>query len=338
MDTNNPYLQAGVDTEKGDQLVEWLQERTPIKSRLGEVVDGIGGFAGMFRFDFKRYKDPILVASTDGVGTKLLLGIEYDQMDGLGVDLVAMCVNDLYCVGARPMFFIDYYAAGVLNDRHFKSILNGINIGLRQCETPLLGGETAELPGLYAKGHFDLAGFVVGVVDRDKQVGAHKVLAGDLIYALPSSGFHSNGFSLIRKWLGSQKTVSPDLVKSLLTPTKIYSEVPDLIDELTLSIHAVANITGGGISGNLPRVLPGHLQARIHTSALPKKEWMQSFILQHAKDMMSVEPVFNLGCGMIVVIGSDAAESFEHACSRRGLEAARIGEMIEQVSEGVIFV
>ncbi len=307
------YKKAGVDVEKGDRLVDWLQTTggTKSNSKYGSPVSGIGGFAALYRPNFQGMKDPLLVTSTDGVGTKVLLGLESKRLTGLGQDLVAMCVNDLYTVGGRPLFFLDYYATGAIDEAQFKDVLNGIRAGCAQSEALLLGGETAEMPGLYEKGHFDLAGFVVGVVDGAAMLGAHAVKTGDLLYALPSSGFHSNGYSLVRHWLKA-KAPSDDLLSHLMTPTKIYSEVPLLVDNLGISqFHALANITGGGISGNLPRVLPSDVVAHISKSAIPTPLWMKNFIELHGSNVMSQEGVFNLGCGMIAVIAKEAKSAFE---------------------------
>ena len=235
----DPYQSAGVDVHKGDALVEWLQATKPSPSKkngprtFGQAVAGIGGFAGLFRPDFGKMKDPLLIASTDGVGTKLLLGIKHKALNGLGHDLVAMCVKDLYTVGGTPLFFLDYFATGQLDTKQFKSVLASIKSACVYCNTPLLGGETAELPGLYEKGHFDLAGFVIGVVDGKKALGPERVKVGDKLYAIESSGFHSNGYSLVRSWLDKRKTpASPALIKKIMTPTRIYREIPGLVETL----------------------------------------------------------------------------------------------------------
>ncbi|MFY7928903.1 MAG: phosphoribosylformylglycinamidine cyclo-ligase [Oligoflexus sp.] len=318
------YKESGVDVAKGDALVDWLQNSGTPQS-MGSIVSGIGGFAGLFRPDFRGLEDPLLVSGTDGVGTKVLLGIEQGQLEGLGIDLVAMCVNDLYTVGARPLFFLDYYATGVLDEQQFKAVISGIRRGLSQCQTALLGGETAELPGLYAKGHLDLAGFVVGVVDGKRRLGPDLVRPGDQLIALESSGFHSNGYSLVRKWL-SEKPVAGDLMQKILEPTKIYSEVPALIEGLGWGkLHALANITGGGISGNLPRVLPEGVVAEIDPQSIPTQPWMKAFYETHGARFMDVEGVFNLGAGMIAVVEADASQTFLHLAKTLKLGAHVIG-------------
>ena len=323
------YKDSGVDTELGDGLVDWLNTGTDIRrSPLGEVVSGIGGFAALWRPNFAGMKDPLLVSSTDGVGTKVLLGLEYDRLEGLGVDLVGMCVNDLYTLGARPMFFLDYYATGVLNADQFKRILTGIRAGLAQCETALLGGETAEMPGLYAHGHFDLAGFVVGAVDGTARLGPERVKAGDKIVALRSDGFHSNGFSLVRKWLKEHAEPTP-MMDHIMRPTRIYHCVPQLLAELGPErLHALAHITGGGISGNLTRALPEGLDAKMARDRLPTPEWMRALIARHGARFDDVEGVFNLGAGMMAIVAADAAGDFRDGAERLGFPGVIVGEVV----------
>jgi phosphoribosylformylglycinamidine cyclo-ligase len=340
-DKGDLYKQAGVDVEKGDVLVDWLQKSPAQTSKTGAVVSGIGGFAAMFRPDFSGIEDPLLVSSTDGVGTKLLLGIKHNRLEGLGIDLVAMCINDLYTLGAKPMFFLDYYATGALDEGQFKSVLTGIRSGLKQAECALLGGETAELPGLYEKKHFDLAGFVVGVVDGKKALGPNRVNAGDLLYAFPSSGFHSNGYSLLRKWLDEAKVApSRDLIEKILTPTRIYHELPRLVEILDSRIlHSVAHITGGGISGNLPRVIPDTLTSQITWSHLQRPAWMDDFFAMNGSSARDLEAIFNCGVGMIAAVAKGGADEFESACKELGTSAYRIGNVTDRRNnKEVIFV
>lgn len=327
---NNRYAEAGVDTEKGDALVSWLQgqKHGGTKGKFGKVLESIGGFASLYRLSpgaLRSFKAPLLVASTDGVGTKLLLGLEQDLLGGLGYDLVAMCVNDLYTVGARPLFFLDYYATGKLDERQFKIILASIRQACLAAEAPLVGGETAELPGLYQQGHFDLAGFVVGLVDEKKTLGPKRVKKGDHLVGLNSSGFHSNGFSLIRKWIKAQK-ISQDLLRKLMEPTVIYAALPDIVAKLgTGTVHALAHITGGGISGNLPRVLPSNMTARISWKELQTPEWMRAFIESSGATLEEVEGTFNLGVGMIAVTSDSTA--FLKTARAYGLAGQVIGEV-----------
>lgn len=325
------YKQAGVDTVKGDSLVDWLHSSKDKNTNpTGSLVSGIGGFAALFRPNLGGIKDPLIVASTDGVGTKVLLGLETGLLAGLGEDLVAMCVNDLYTLGARPMFFLDYYATGKLDETDFRSILSGIKEGCRQSSMTLIGGETAELPGLYSGRHFDLAGFVVGIVDGEARLGPERVQEGDLLYGIASTGFHSNGYSLVRKWLtelpiGAAKT---ELQKQLMIPTKIYHEVPRLLETVgTDCLHSLAHITGGGISGNLPRVIPETLGCHINLNAIPTPTWMRDFILDRAESLRAVEEVFNLGVGMIATVSRDKQVTFENAAKVCKLPVSLIGEV-----------
>lgn len=333
------YKEAGVDVDKGDRLVDWLKESPEnVDHRYGRVVSGIGGFSGLFRPNFAGMKDPLLVSGTDGVGTKVLLGIETGLVEGLGLDLVAMCVNDLYTIGARPLFFLDYYATGQLDEAQFKAVLTGIRKGCAQAGAALMGGETAEMPGLYDKGHFDLAGFVVGVVDGAAALGPDRVKAGDLLYAIASSGFHSNGYSLVRHWLkqGSQAP-TPTLLSQLMTPTRIYHEIPQILDVLgTDTLHALANITGGGISGNLPRVIPHGIACQVEANALRMPDWMQQFITDHGSTPLAQEAVFNLGAGMIAVVAKEGAKAFEHAAAAHGLEVYRVGQTASRPGEATV--
>jgi phosphoribosylformylglycinamidine cyclo-ligase len=324
------YREAGVDVDKGDRLVDWLQatDLEPKSTRYGASVSGIGGFAALFRPDFRGMKDPLLISSTDGVGTKVLLGIESGLLGGLGLDLVAMCVNDLYTVGGRPLFFLDYFSTGALDEAQFKEVLTGIKRGCAQSGALLLGGETAEMPGLYGKGHFDLAGFVVGVVDGEARLGPERVTPGDRLYALPSTGFHSNGYSLVRRWVAASPPPRA-VVEKLMTPTRIYHEIPALVERLGVKrFKALANITGGGISGNLPRVLPDGTVARLDARRLSLPAWMREFIESHGGSVMAQEGVFNLGCGMIAVVDRDAGPAFEAATLEAGLSAREIGEVV----------
>lgn len=334
--SDNLYAESGVDIEKGESLVNWLTEDKEIKPAKGAIVSDIGGFSALFRPDFSDMEKPLLVSGTDGVGTKLLLGLQHKNLSGLGIDLVAMCVNDLYTLGATPLFFLDYYATGKLDAAQFKEVLSSIKTGLKQCQCSLMGGETAELPGLYSKNHFDLAGFVVGAVDEAKVLGPKKVTIGDKLYAFKASGFHSNGYSLIRKWL-KKEAPSEGLINNLLKPTQIYHQVPKLVEAMGPDIHAIANITGGGISGNLPRVMPENVTCHVSLEKLPIEKWMKDFITTHA-NIDKVESVFNLGAGMIAAIDSKKSEKFENLCEELKLNIKEIGEVKSKTpNETVIF-
>lgn len=326
------YKDSGVDIEKADRLAGWLQKDPSAGSAnagtQGDVVAGIGGFASLFRPNFSGMADPLLVSGTDGVGTKLLLGLEYDALEDLGVDLVAMCVNDIYTLGARALFFIDYYATGALSESQFRAVLTGIKKGLAEASCPLIGGETAELPGLYEKGHFDLAGFVVGAVDGKKLPKPEYVKAGDVLIGLKSSGFHSNGFSLIRSWL-QKPGYTPDraLIDKLLVPTRIYAGLADIMAHFGPQvIHGAAHITGGGMSGNLVRVMAKGLTAKIALNQLPTQSWVKDFILDNVPSLLDVENSFNLGCGMVLI--ADKAKAQDVVNAAKDYEPAVIGEVV----------
>ncbi len=334
------YRESGVDIDKGDALAAWLGRQNidgEAGGSLGAAVSGIGGFAGLFRPNFAGMEDPVLISGTDGVGTKVLLGIEQDRLEGLGIDLVAMCVNDLYTVGGRPLFFLDYYATGVLEESQFKRVLTGVRSGLELCSTVLLGGETAELPGLYKKGHFDLAGFVVGVVDYQKRVDNSRACPGDKLIAFKSSGFHSNGFSLVRGLLERVGEVDQGMMDRIMAPTKIYNKVPDWLSALgEQNCSAIANITGGGISGNLPRVLPHGVKAVLEKDTLPKHGWMLEFIDKAGISFEDVEPVFNMGSGMIACVKADLIDRALELAASLGLEPKAIGWLEEYSGDPVV--
>ncbi len=337
----NPYRDAGVDTERGDQLAEWLadsQSKAFIHPLgLGRIKSGIGGFAGVFDLDLKQFEKPQLVASTDGVGTKLLLGLDSHRIATLGQDLVGMCVNDLYTVGAQPLFFLDYYATGKLSTDQFKVVLSSIQDSCRKCSMALMGGETAEMPGLYQKGHFDLAGFVVGAVDDKKRLGPEKTKIGDVLIGWESSGFHSNGFSLIRKWLKEFPHLnSPQILDRLMEPTRLYPEILDAMSVLGGDLHAAAHITGGGVSGNLPRVLRENQAATLRLSALNTPGWMRDFIESSKETLPNVEPVFNLGIGMILVVANDKAQHLIDFSKKCGLGGHVLGNVVEHAGESVV--
>lgn len=335
------YRSSGVDIAKGDAVVNWLQKSDSVdfSNPYGAPYGGLGGFSGLFKPNFKDVAEPLLVSATDGVGTKLLLALQNNQVEGLGKDLVAMCINDLYCIGARPLFFLDYFATGKLDDAQFKSVLTGIKNALKECHTFLLGGETAEMPGLYEGSHFDLCGFVVGMVDAPKMLRPELNKDGDKVIALASSGFHSNGYSLVRKLLQERGLAGDkELVQNLLRPTTIYCFLPDLINKYgTSSFHGLANITGGGISGNLCRVIPESLQANIDGATVAAKtpQWMKDFLHNCDVSLDSVESTFNLGCGMAAVVSPEIADDFVNEVKQNGVDAYEIGHITKR-KENVI--
>ena len=302
------YKEAGVDIEKADQFVEYIKKK--IKTVQGpEIITPFGGFAAGYLLDIGKYKNPVLMSTTDGVGTKLKIAQIMNKHNTVGIDLVAMNVNDLITTLAKPLFFLDYIATGKLELEVQKQIIDGIVEGCKQADCYLVGGETAEMPGFYAPGEYDLAGFCVGVVDRDEMLTGEKIEEGDLLIGLPSSGIHSNGYSLVRK-IVADKGYSYDqyieelggvLGEILLTPTKIYVKDIFNLKEAGVELKGIAHITGGGIPGNLVRILPEGITAVVEKEKLPKLkifEWIQKEGNVPEGEMFKT---FNMGVGMILV-------------------------------------
>lgn len=295
------YQDAGVDVEAGDQFVDWLVESDAKRSppRTQNIVSGIGGFAAVFRAPFQNLKKPCLVSSTDGIGTKVLLAAETGRYREVGQDLVAMCVNDLVCSGAEPLFFLDYYATGKLQPEAAKEFLRGVRDACDSVNCALIGGETAEMPGVYKPGDFDAAGFSVGIVEEDEMLGPSRVAEGDQVLGLSSSGFHSNGFSLLRKVFAAEIAErSKTWIDRLLVPTALYVNPVLQMKKLGL-VHAVAHITGGGME-NLPRVFPPHTQVKLVDWA-----WPEEFIEVQERTSLSREEMLktlNCGIGLVVIV------------------------------------
>jgi len=330
------YRDAGVDIDAGDALVERIK---PFAKRTlrPEVLAGIGGFGGLIEIG-KRYREPVLVAGTDGVGTKLKLAFALGRHDTVGIDLVAMSVNDILVQGAEPLFFLDYYACGRLDVDVAAKVIQGIAAGCEMAGCALIGGETAEMPGMYVPGEYDLAGFAVGVVEKEAIIDGRTIVAGDAVIGLTSSGPHSNGFSLIRKVLDASgadlnsKFGNATLGDALLAPTRIYVK-PLLALMKVVTVKGMAHITGGGLVENVPRVLPDGLQARLTRGSWRRPaifDWLQRE--GHISDA-EVHRVFNCGIGMAVIV---AAEDAVRACdflNAAGEDAHRIGEVVV-LSEG----
>ncbi len=334
------YKQAGVDIDKQNRFIDGI--KPIIKSTFGpEVLGGIGGFAGLFRFDAVNFKDPILVSSTDGVGTKLKIAAMADKHDGVGIDLVAMVVNDLIVEGAHPLFFLDYLATGKLDPDKAKTIIAGIAGGCKEAGCALIGGETAEMPGFYRDDEYDLAGFGVGVVDADNHIDGSRIARNDVIIGINSSGLHSNGFSLVRKVFFDKARMGLDahveelgkpLGEELLTPTRIYAKsILNLLRDF--KIKGIAHITGGGFLDNIPRILPDRVCANIDRST-----WEVPPIFRIIREMGDIEELemfrtFNMGIGMVLVVAP--ADADEVLLRLKGLkETARIIGTIDQRAEG----
>ncbi|MCX2717145.1 phosphoribosylformylglycinamidine cyclo-ligase [Helicobacter sp. MIT 21-1697] len=310
------YKDSGVDIDEGNALVEGLK---PLVTSTFDknVIGGIGSFAGAYALP-SGYKNPVILGATDGVGTKLRLAIDAQKFDSIGIDLVAMCVNDLICNFAMPMFFLDYYATGKLNKDIALKVISGIVEGCKQAQCALIGGESAEMPSMYAKDDFDLAGFAVGIAERD-EVQLQRVQAGDILIALPSSGIHSNGYSLVRKVLFEKLKMSFDeifegqtLIDTLLTPTRIYTPLFKQIYNSALRpyLHGLAHITGGGIVENLPRILPPQLGAKIHIDSLQVPP-IFTLIGQYV-EKNEMYRTFNMGVGMILAVNKTKVDEMLH--------------------------
>lgn len=328
------YKSSGVDISGANKLID--KAKPLIKKTFDKnVLGGIGGFAGAYKLG-NRYSDPVLVSCTDGVGTKLKLAFMMNRHHTVGIDLVAMCVNDLISQGARPLFFLDYLAIGKLSSRVLFEVIRGIADGCRESKCALIGGETAELPGFYQKGEYDLAGFTVGVVERKKIIDGRRIKAGDQIIGLSSSGLHSNGYSLARKVLFERcrfkttkhiKALGTTVGKELLKPTKIYTR---LIMRLIAKydIKGIAHITGGGLIENIPRIIPKGLQATI------KREWDIPPIFSLIQEKGTIDDkemlrTFNMGIGMTLIVTQEHVEKVRKSIARSGEKSFLIGEIVK---------
>ncbi len=331
------YRDAGVDIDAGNTLVERIKPIVKQTFRPG-VLTGLGGFGALFELPLDRYKEPVLVSGTDGVGTKLKLALELQKHDTIGIDLVAMCVNDIVVAGAEPLFFLDYYATGKLDIDVATDVVRGIAKGCELSGAALTGGETAEMPGMYDQGDYDLAGFCVGIAEKSRLIQPDRVEAGDVLIGLGASGPHSNGYSLIRKILEvsdadlSQPMADGTLGEALLKPTHIY--VKSLLALMQkVEIHALAHITGGGLPENLPRVLPEGCKAVIDSDSWQLPEvfaWLQS---QGGVANSEMLRTFNCGVGMVVCVSEKDAETTLQTLSEMGETAWRLGQ-IEAVAAG----
>ncbi len=325
------YKDAGVDINTGSKLVELIKPIAAKTHRPG-IIGGIGGFGALFELPIEKFRRPVLVSSTDGVGTKLKLAIDLNKHDTIGIDLVAMCVNDIIVQGAEPLFFLDYYATGKLDLEKGHSIIQGIARGCEEANITLAGGETAEMPGVYSEEDYDLAGFVVGLVEKSKIITGDKVSSEDVLIALPSSGLHSNGYSLVRKILSlrhhslDRPFENTTLGATLLTPTRIYvNSILKLLDQIPVS--ALAHITGGGITENLPRVLPHTIKAVIN-----QKSWQLPSIFKWLQSEGNIEDAemyrtFNCGVGMIICVPREYENSALRLLESLGEKPWRIGHL-----------
>ena len=329
---SDAYAASGVDITAGYKAVQLMKEHVSRTNTSG-VMSDVGGFGGLFAPDMKGVDEPVLVSGTDGVGTKLKLAFELDRHDTIGIDCVAMCVNDIICVGAKPLFFLDYIACGKNIPERIAEIVKGVAEGCVQSGAALIGGETAEMPGFYPEDEYDLAGFAVGMVDKSRMLDKNSVEDGDVIIALPSSGVHSNGFSLVRKVFDIEKA-DRELLETLLTPTKIYVK-PVLALMEAVKVKSVAHITGGGFYENIPRSLPAGLGAKIRRDdvrVLPVFEEIAKAGDITERDMFNT---FNMGVGMICITAKEDADRALETLQANGEDAYILGEVVKS-EEGVI--
>lgn len=327
------YKQAGVDIAAGNEAVERMKKHVK-KTFRPEVLTGLGGFGGLFGLNKDKYEEPVLVSGTDGVGTKLKLAFAMDKHDTIGIDAVAMCVNDVIVTGAEPLFFLDYLACDKIIPEKIEAIVKGIADGCQQAGCALIGGETAEMPGMYSEGEYDIAGFTVGIVDRPKAIDGSTIAAGDAVIGLASSGIHSNGFSLVRKLLLEKQGYAltdtlPELEgktlgEVLIEPTRIYvKQILNILE--SVKIKGMAHITGGGFIENIPRVLPEGVNVDIKRGSwpvLPIFGLMQRDGAISDRDMYTT---FNMGIGMVLVVPADQAEQAISIAKAQGEQAYRIG-------------
>ncbi|MBG9786850.1 phosphoribosylformylglycinamidine cyclo-ligase [Brevibacillus laterosporus] len=338
------YKEAGVDIAAGNEAVERMKKHVRRTFRP-EVMSGLGGFGALFRLNVAEYKQPVLVSGTDGVGTKLKLAFQMDQHDTIGIDAVAMCVNDVVVQGAEPLYFLDYVACDKVIPTKLESIVKGIADGCEQAGCALIGGETAEMPGMYAGGEYDIAGFTVGVVEESKIIDGSNIQAGDMLIGITSSGVHSNGFSLVRKVLLQDAGFSlheqiegfeKSLGEVLLTPTKIYVK-PILSLLKQVDVKGMAHITGGGFTENIPRMLPDGLQASVTLGSWPVLPIFKLIEKTGNINQQDMFLTFNMGIGMVLAVAQKDAEYVLKMLQEAGEEAYLIGD-VQQGDSGVVYV
>lgn len=333
---NTTYKDAGVNIDTGNEFIKKIIPH--VKSTYKpEVLAGVGGFAAHVALNLDGIKEPVLVSSTDGVGTKLRIAQAMNKFDTIGIDLVAMCVNDIICSGAKPLFFLDYFAMEKLSPNEHSEIIKGIAAGCNEAGCSLIGGETAEMPGIYSKNDFDLAGFSVGIIDRSKIIDGSSISINNAIIGVTSSGIHSNGYSLVRKIIADHNldlsmqftNTKITLGQATLEPTKIYSS---LINNLihNFDIHGIAHITGGGLLENIPRILPNACQAKINLNSWTRPEIFNFLQKTGNVDEKEMQRVFNLGIGLVLIVPANKAIEICDQVSRFKHEAHIIGEIIER--------
>jgi len=329
------YAEAGVDIDAGNRAVKLMKKSVASTFRPG-VLTGIGGFGGLFAIDTAKYRQPVLVSGTDGVGTKLKIAFLLDKHDTIGIDAVAMCVNDILALGAEPLFFLDYLAVGRLEPEKVADIVSGVAEGCRQAGCALIGGETAEMPDFYGHGEYDIAGFAVGVAERDRIIDGASITPGDMLIGLPSSGLHSNGYSLARRVLLDNRGYPVDYVhpalgrsvgEEMLEPTKIYVRpVLDLAVQCT--VKGIAHITGGGLPENVPRMLPPGTAAQIDTGAWDKPAVFELIAREGPVEKQEMYRVFNMGIGLVLAVAENDAGTALELLGQQGQDARVVGRVI----------
>ncbi|EKZ4842262.1 phosphoribosylformylglycinamidine cyclo-ligase [Listeria monocytogenes] len=340
----NAYSKAGVDVEAGYQVVERIKKHVARTERIG-AMGALGSFGGMFDLSSLHLKEPVLVSGTDGVGTKLLLAIEADKHDTIGIDCVAMCVNDILAQGAEPLFFLDYIATGKTDPVKMEQIVKGVADGCEQAGAALIGGETAEMPDMYGAEDYDLAGFTVGAVEKQKLITEGAVQAGDTLIGIPSSGIHSNGYSLVRKIFFKDNEFTLDaeiseldvpLVEELLKPTRIYVKpVLEVLKEVT--VHGITHVTGGGFVENLPRMLTNDLAVKVELGSWPMLPIFDVVKKYGQLNEMEMYEIFNMGIGMVLAVAKADVERTLEVLVQNGEAAYVIGEVTTRENDAVIF-
>lgn len=332
------YKEAGVDIEAGYESVERIKKHVN-RTRIPGVLAGIGSFGGLFELDLKKYKNPVLVSGTDGVGTKLKVAYALDKHDTIGIDCVAMSVNDVLCMGAEPLFFLDYIAIDKIVPGKIELIVKGVADGCVQSGCALIGGETAEMPGIYGKNEYDIAGFAVGAVEKEKAMDPAKVKKGDVLIGLKSSGAHSNGYSLIRKVFSVDSSskaslgvyvedLGKSLGEALIEPTRIYVKAVKAVLG-KYDVHGISHITGGGFLENIPRMLPKGLKAVVNTRSYEIPPLFMYISKTGNVDLSEMYNVFNMGIGMVLAVESDEADSINQVLHEFGEETVFLGEVAE---------
>lgn len=330
----NAYARAGVDVEAGYEVVERIKKHVKKTERLG-VMGALGGFGGCFDLSVLNIKEPVLVSGTDGVGTKLMVAIQEDKHDTIGIDCVAMCVNDIVAQGAQPLYFLDYIATGKNIPARLEAVVAGVAQGCLEAQAALIGGETAEMPGMYGENDYDLAGFAVGVAEKSHLITGEKIAEGDILLGLPSSGIHSNGYSLVRKVFFDQKGMTGDTIltksqqalsEALLTPTKIYVKAIMPLVKAGL-VNGMAHITGGGFVENVPRMLSKDLAAVIELGSWPILPIFEDLQTEGEIPAMEMYEIFNMGIGMVLAVSPDKVEAVKEELASIGEKSYIIGSV-----------